>query len=371
VELQHNHLTISFPARPNRGPNAEPGQAREQPDSYQANYRHARACCQVRMNAVTLILAALSLAFAWSMGAHYTGAVMGMPYASRSIRLWPALITMSILTVIGAALASHGVQETVGLHIVDVRGITVPMLIVMEFGAFFLTTVYTYAKVPTSTIQILIFCIVGTAVAARVAVNWTTILHLVVTWVLAPPAALLLGFILTRLLDTLVPRARHSLAQQRTSVLSRLLVLVGVAASFVLGANDVSNAVGVWSSIHLTNLFVAGLLGGIAMAVGALTWGQRILHRVAFDIVKVDLAMASAAQLVQALVVFLAVTQGLFTSMNQALVGAMAGTGLARGRETVQTRTLVGILEGWVISPISGFTICFVLERALMLLGHG
>jgi PiT family inorganic phosphate transporter len=323
------------------------------------------------MNASTWILVVLSLAFAWSMGAHYTGAVMGMPYASRSIRLWPALTTMAILTVIGATIASHGVQKTVGLHIVKVDQVTVPMLIVMEFGAFFLTTIYTYAKVPTSTIQILIFCIVGTAVAAHAAVNWTTIWHLALTWVLAPPAAVLLGFTFTRLLDRFVPSAKESYTEQRGSILPSLLVLVGMAAAFVLGANDVSNAVGVWSAVNLTSLLVAGLLGGIAMAVGALSWGQRILHRVAFDIVKVDLAMASAAQFVQALVVFLAVTQGLFTSMNQALVGAMAGTGLARGRETVQTSTLIGIAKGWAISPISGFTLCFLLERLLRSLGHG
>ena len=323
------------------------------------------------MNTSTWILVILSLAFAWSMGAHYTGAVMGMPFASRSIRLWPALLSMSVLTIIGATLASHGVQETVGLHIVSASQVTVPMLIVMELGAFLLTTVYTYAKVPTSTIQILIFCIVGTAVAASADINWTTIWHLALIWVLAPPAACLLGFVFTRLLDRFVPSAEESYVEQRNSVLPGLLVLVGAGASFVLGANDVSNAVGVWSSVHVTSLLIAGLLGGIAMAVGALTWGQRILHRVAFDIVKVDLAMASAAQFVQALVVILAVTQGLFTSMNQALVGAMAGTGLARGRETVQTGTLIGIVKGWAISPISGFTLCFLLEHLLIAVGHG
>jgi inorganic phosphate transporter, PiT family len=328
------------------------------------------------VNASTLVLVVLSLAFAWSMGTHYTGAVMGMAYASKSIRVWPALVTMAAMTVIGATLASHGVQRTVGLYIVDVRPVTVQMLIVVELGAFLLTTAYTYVKVPTSTIQILIFCIVGTAVAAHVAVDWTTIWHLAVTWVLAPPSALALGFLLTRLLDVIAPgarapSAREPVAAQRGSFLPRLLVLVGVAAAFVLGANDVSNAVGVWASVHLTSLLVAGLLGGIAMGAGALTWGRRILRRVAFDIVTVDLAMASAAQLVQALVVLLAVTQGLFTSMNQALVGAMAGAGLARGRQTVQTGTVLRILKGWAISPVSGFGFCFLLERVLRALGAG
>ena len=298
------------------------------------------------MVAPVVLLVVLSLAFAWSMGAHYTGAVMGMPYASKSISLWPALLSLSLLTVVGATFASHGVQQTVGLDIVDASRVTAWMLVVIEFGAFLLTTVYTYFKVPTSTIQTLVFCIVGTALAHGTPINWTTVWHLAVTWVLAPPAAFVLGFAVTKLLDWLVPEARLADATRQVSLLPKLLVLVGLAASFVLGANDVSNAIGIWGSLHLTSLVVAGFGGGLFMAIGALTWGQRILNRVAFDIVKVDLAMASAAQFVQALVVILAVTQGLFTSMNQGLVGGMAGTGLARGQETVQTGTVFGILKG-------------------------
>jgi inorganic phosphate transporter, PiT family len=317
------------------------------------------------MTVAVAVLVILSLAFAWSMGAHYTGAVMGMPYASKSIRMWPALITLSILTVIGATFASHGVQQTVGLRIVDAAHVDARMLVIIELGAFLLTTVYTYYKVPTSTIQILVFCVVGTALSAGVTVHWATVGALALTWVLAPPVAMLLGFAFTRALDVLVPEARKPAVAQRLTVLPRLLVLVGMGAAFVLGANDVSNAVGVWSSIHLSTLLIAGLAGGVAMAVGALTWGQRILNRVAFDIVKVDLAMASAAQFVQALVVILAVSQGLFTSMNQALVGAMLGTGLARGRETVQTGTLLGILKGWAISPLTGGTLCYVLFKIM------
>jgi PiT family inorganic phosphate transporter len=37
--------------------------------------------------------------------------------------------------------------------------------------------------------------------------------------------------------------------------------------------------------------------------------------------------------------------------MNQALVGAMAGAGFARGRETVHLSTLLSILQGWVLGP--------------------
>ncbi|HEY7849217.1 MAG TPA: inorganic phosphate transporter, partial [Ktedonobacterales bacterium] len=152
--------------------------------------------------------------------------------------------------------------------------------------------------------------------------------------------------------------------------LPALLVAVGVFASFTLGANDVSNATGAFILAHLFSLTLAGLIGGVAMAVGALTWGRRILHTVAFDVVRMDLTMASAAQGVQALVVIVAATQGYFTSMNQALIGAMAGAGFARGRETVQRKQIIGILRGWAIGPLSGLTLAFALEWLARLLFH-
>ncbi len=362
----------------------------------------------------TVILFVVVVAFAWNLGVHYTGAVMGMPYAARAISLWPALILIGVMTILGATFASGRVETTVGLNIIDARFVTMQEAIVIVLAGGLLTLLYNYWKIPTSTIQILVFCIVGVGLAGAVPIHWPTIGALAIVWVVAPPVACALGFLFTHLLDLVVPPeaaripptaslaagaadpqtqgalrrlfvrafpgqalARYRLAEEaaqkdpprltrRARVALRvapgLLALIGVFASFVLGANDVSNATGAFILTHRFSLMVAGFIGGCAMALGALTWGRRILHTVAFDVVKMDLTMASAAQGVQALVVLVAVTQGFFTSMNQALIGAMAGTGLARGRQTVQRKQLIGILRGWLIGPFSGLTLAFALE---------
>ncbi len=378
--------------------------------------------------AANVILVIVVLAFAWNLGVHYTGAVMGMPHAARAVSLWPALILIAIAALLGATFASGGVQETVGLHIIDPSEVSKVDAIAIVAAAGGLTLFYNFAKVPTSTIQILVFSVVGVGLASGINIDWSTIGTLVIVWVIAPIAAALLGFVFTRLLDMAIPveatrvqvreevlvaataggppqsvaqlstqasdgrwsewfpnlvtplpantaaaaRASSRLPLQMTLFLLRwlpaLLLAVGVGASFVMGANDVSNATGALIMTDLFSLRVAGLLGGIAIAVGALTWGKRILQTVAFDVVHMDLTMASAAQGVQALVVLIAVTQGYFTSMNQALIGAMAGTGLARGSETVQRRQFIGILRGWAVGPISGLAIAFLLDRILSLI---
>ncbi len=319
----------------------------------------------IRVSGESIVLVAIVLAFAWSIGAHYTGACMGMPYGSGSIKLWPALGLMSVLALLGAAVASHGVETTVGVHIIEAKRVTVAAALVVVVAAFLLTTIYTARKIPTSTIQILVFSVVGMALGAHIRVHWGTILKLAVIWVMAPPVALGLGYLFTHGMDWAVGFKPES--QERTAgvlkTLGMILLAVGAAASFTMGANDVSNATGVFIMTHMYSLWTAGLIGGVGLMLGVLTWGKPLLQKVAFDIVHVDLSMASAAQLVQAVVVLLAVSLGFFTSMNQALVGAMTGAGLARGNASIEWKAILGIVKGWVIAPISGIAIAFLLAK--------
>jgi inorganic phosphate transporter, PiT family len=311
------------------------------------------------VSAADILLVIVALAFAWSMGAHYTGACMGMPHATGSIGLWPALWTMAPLTLIGATFFSHKVLENVGHNILVADRLGTAPAIAVIAAAFLLTTVFTQRRIPTSTIQILVFCIIGAGAAFGLAIRWRTIIELAALWVLAPFIAFALGYIFTKMFDAVPGFAQSGTA----GAIGRALVVVGGAASLTMGANDVSNATAVFLSTGFTGPFLAGLIGGIGLSVGVLTWGRPLLERVAFDIVKLDMAMATAAQFVQAIVVLTAVFFGYFISMNQALVGAMAGTGFARGRETIEMRVVYGILRGWIIGPAAGAAVGFVFAE--------
>lgn len=240
----------------------------------------------------TIVLILVAVGFAWNLGVHYTGAVMGMPYAARSIALWPALVLIAVLTILGATFASGGVEITVGQHIINDQFVTIPDAIVIILSAALLTMLYNYQKIPTSTIQILIFCVVGVGLAGHIPIYWATIGKLALVWVCAPFVAFGFGFLFTRLLDLMVPVefARSQIQAQTTETVKKpatswfarafpgvalaqsplsvsssttshltlfalrlfplLLVCVGIAASFVLGANDVANATAVFIVTH-------------------------------------------------------------------------------------------------------------------------
>ncbi len=307
---------------------------------------------------MTGLLVALALGFAWSMGAHYTGACMGMPHALGAVSARHALLLMAPLTFLGAAFASHDVARRVGHGLTDAP-LDVAAQTVVVGVAFALTALFNRLRIPTSTIQILVFTVAGVALATGSGVQWRTIASLAVVWAVAPLATFALGFLGTKLLTGALRQSDEK--SQRLDLLAAGLVAVGAAASFAMGANDVANASGPLVGAGVLGPFAAGAVGGAGLAVGVLTWGRPLLTRVAFEIVAVDRAMATAAQLVQAAVVLSAVAFGYFTSMNQALVGAMAGAGLARGRETVRRDTVVAILRGWIVGPGLGLGAGFFL----------
>lgn len=324
---------------------------------------------------MTVLLVVLAVGFAYSMGAHYTGACMGMPHALRAISARWALAVMAPLTLLGATVASHGVEHTVGHDLLAGAGLSVTGLVIVIGIAFGLTSAFNRLRIPTSTIQILVFTVAGAGMGAGLRVKWATIGTLAAIWASAPVAAAGLGYLLTRAMDLLpgvrvegvvtapaVPTAAsHGRAAGRW--LAGSLVGVGALASFAMGSNDVANATGSLVGAHTFSPLTAGFIGGLGLALGVLTWGRPLLERVAFDIVTVDRPMATAAQLVQAAVVLAAVACGFFTSMNQALVGAMTGTAAARGRHTVHAATLVGILRGWIIGPGAGVALAYCLTR--------
>ncbi|MGD1100396.1 MAG: inorganic phosphate transporter [Thermoplasmata archaeon] len=311
------------------------------------------------------LLVVVAFAFAFSIGAHYTGACMGMPYAAGAIRPWHALLLMAPLALAGAAFASGHVEATVGHGILGGGTIVLGVAFAIVVSALALTSIYNLVTVPTSTIQILVFATVGAGLAAGLPIQWGTIGSLVVLWAVAPFGAFALGFLFVRVADWYRPPLPSRDTAARQPGLGRNVVLglvgVGAAASFAMGANDVSNASGALIMTGLFGLFVAGIVGGLGIALGVLTWGRPLLQRVAFDLVELDPRMATASQLAQSTVILVSVAFGLFTSMNQALVGAMIGAGIARHRSTVLWKPIRSILLGWTAGPVSGAALGFGL----------
>ncbi len=143
------------------------------------------------------------------------------------------------------------------------------------------------------------------------------------------------------------------------------VAVLGSAAyvSYSLGANDVGNAIG-----PLLNRFpdagpYLAVLGGVAMATGALTFGERVTKTVGKSITPLDYAGALAAQLSAAVGVHFFSILGIPVSTSQAVVGAVIGVGLTKGAQAVSTRKISTILIGWVVTPACAAVFAAVVYR--------
>jgi len=299
------------------------------------------------------------LFFGWTIGSHYTGATMGMAYGSGVIKSpLTATILIAVCVVLGATFESHNVVKTVGTGIIRGEDMTPLGAMVMMFTAALVTAANTWMKWPVSTSQLACFSVVGAALAMGAPVFWkTTIVFLCVTWVGTPILSAILGFVFTHL-TTVLMKGR---SEKANKLLGYALLLACCYAAYTLGCNNTGNAVGVFFGLKLMTPMKAGFIGGIVMAIGALTWGRPILEKVGKGIVKLDLSMGVGAKVAQSLTAHTAAFLGYPTSMNQALIGGVAGAGGARGLKTIDLKAMKEIVISWFLTPVVAGVVSFVL----------
>lgn len=312
------------------------------------------------MDNILLIGMVLSgLFFGWTIGSHYTGATMGMAYGTGVIKS-PLVATslIAFFVILGATFESHNVVKTVGTGIIRGQDMTSLGAMTMMLTAALVTAANTWMKWPVSTSQLACFSVVGSALAMGVQVFWTTtIVFLFVTWIGTPIVSALLGFIFTKLTDKVM--ANRSNASNKA--LRYALMAACCYAAYTLGANNTGNAVGVFFGLKLMTPMKAGFVGGIVMAIGALTWGRPILEKVGKGIVQLDLNMGVGAKVAQSITAHTAAFLGYPTSMNQALIGGVAGAGGARGIKTLDLKAMKEIVFSWFFTPVVAGIVSFIL----------
>lgn len=300
------------------------------------------------------------LFFGWTIGSHYTGAVMGTAYGAKILNIRTATILIAISALLGATFQSHEVIKTVGTGVVPTEYITPFRAMVMMLTAALVTAVNTWLKLPISTAQLAVFSVVGVGLAINAPIAWEkTILPLAITWVATPISGLILGFIATKIVGMLTAKTLETLKKY-------ILIITCCYASFTLGANNSGLAVSVlYGSGTVNSLMLAGFIGGIVVGIGALTWGRPLLEKVGLHIVQLEINSAIGAQFGQATTVYIAALLGYPTSMNQAIVGGIAGAGLARGVKYIKLKAIKEIVVNWFISLIVSGSVSFGLYTVL------
>ncbi len=300
----------------------------------------------------------------WGLGANDAGNVFGSAVGSGMVRWRTAAGLLAVFVLLGALLGGrHGLETYAGLS-----GTGLAAAFRAALGAGVAILVMTALRLPVSTSQAVVGAILGAALARGGPVDLSTLRKVVACWVTAPVGAAVGAGLLYPALARVV-RAAHPHFLFYDRMMRALLLFAGIYGAYALGANNVANATGMFYRTGAFGpagdraAFLALLVGGASIGLGALTFSRRVMSTVGARIVEFDAFSAFIVIVATAGTVHAYAWIGVPVSTSQAAVGAVCGVGLVKGLRTVRGRMLAAIALGWAATPALGLGATYALVR--------
>ncbi len=139
-------------------------------------------------------------------------------------------------------------------------------------------------------------------------------------------------------------------------------VISGVVLGWGLGANDAANVFGTGVATGAVRYRTAVLLTALFVLIGAVLEGSKTMDVVG-KMTSLNLNTAFIASLSAGITVIILTLLKLPVSTSQAIMGAIIGTGLCAGKPIEWDKFFGKVLPAWVLTPIGGAVIGFLLYR--------
>ena len=335
------------------------------------------------MDIAALLFLSSGLFLGWSLGANDAANVFGTAVGTRMIRFSTAAMICGLFVILGAVISGAGATQTLG-RLGAVNALAGSFMAALS--AALAVYAMTKAGLPVSTTQAIVGAIIGWNLFSGTTTDSHTLTTILATWVLCPVLAAGIAVGLFKLVTLVLRVVKPHLL--RTDAYTRAgLVIAGAFGAYSLGANNIANVMGVFlPSAPFTDFNILGLttfssaqqlflIGALAIAVGVLTYSERVMLTVGGGLMPLSPVAAWVAVMAHSLVLFAFASQGLErlladlglptiplvpVSSSQAVVGAVLGIGLIKGGRTINWRVLGGIGAGWVATPILAGLVCFI-----------
>ena len=294
-----------------------------------------------------------SLMLGWSLGANDSANIFGPPVASRLVSYWKAVVVTAVFVVIGAVTGGAAGLETIGS--LSHSNITESALSVL--GGAISVIIMTILGLPVSTSQAVVGGILGIGILKN-SVNWGVLVKILICWVTTPIGALGVGYVMYKAIAPLFSKIKSITLQDRILIIATWIV--GAYGAYSLGANNVANVTGAFVG-NLLTVEQAALIGGLAIASGALTYSKKVMMTVGKHIIELDHFSSLISIFAEALTVWIYALIGVPVSTSQAIVGGVLGAGLARGTNLANPKMLYRIFFGWIGTPTIAGLISFTL----------
>lgn len=252
----------------------------------------------------------------------------------------------------------HKVAETIGKGIIDKDLVTPAVVFGALVGAMFWNVVTWLKGIPSSSSHALIGGIVGAGVAhaGLTGIQWTGLNKTVLAIFLSPMLGMVLAMLVMLLSSWALKRATARGAERSF----RFMHLFSSAAySLSHGLNDAQKTMGIITVL----LYSTGYLSGefhvphwvaigcyIAIALGTLSGGWKIIETMGSRITKLSHHQGFAASTGGSIMVFTASLLGIPVSTTHTITGSIIGAGAARRASAVRWGVAGNVVVAWFIT---------------------
>jgi len=338
--------------------------------------------------AVTAVV--IVLIFDYTNGFHDAANIVASIIASRAMTPVQAILIVATFEFLGPLLGGTAVANTIGKFI-SLEGVapvlSLQILVCGLFGAIAWNLLTWWKGIPSSSSHALVGGLIGAVVVSVGAdhVAWgfrelaeghiTGIVKVLAALILSPLIGFWAGFLLHRLMLGLLRGARPIINRNLRG--AQYFTAAGLAFSH--GANDAQKSMGILTLVLVLGGFIdkfevpfwVMLACAIAMTLGILSGGWRIVRTLGFAIYKVRPLHALDSQLTSAVVIFTASAIGAPVSTTHVVATSIMGIGASERPKAVRWAKAREIATTWVITiPGAAFVsvACYLLLHTLLAL---
>lgn len=252
----------------------------------------------------------------------------------------------------------HKVAETIGAGLIDKQLVTPGVVFGALAGAMFWNLATWLKGIPSSSSHALVGGLVGAGVAhaGMTGIQWSGLNKTLIAIVLSP----MLGMILSMLVMLVTSWLFRNASARSADRNFRYLHLASSAAYSVShGLNDAQKTMGVitvllYSTGNLTGTFAVphwvAIACYIAMALGTLTGGWKIIETMGSRITKLSQHQGFSASTGGSIILFAASVMGIPVSTTHTITGCVIGAGTARRTSAVRWGVAQNVIIAWIIT---------------------
>jgi PiT family inorganic phosphate transporter len=323
-----------------------------------------------------LALIVIALIFDFINGFHDAANSIATIVSTRVLTPGQAVLWAAAFNFLAAFGFGTAVATTIGRGMIDLAVVTSAVIFSGLMGAILWDLITWYVGLPTSSSHALVGGYAGAAIAkagvgSLIASGWTmTLIFIVLAPLMGMLIALLLSFVTLWMFRGFAPRRVDSWFR-------RLQLLSAALYSLGHGTNDAQKTMGIIAGALFTGGYLPAftipfwviISAHLAIALGTMSGGWRIVNTMGTKITKLQPFGGFAAETSGAITLFAASSLGVPVSTTHTITGAIIGVGAIKRLSAVRWGVAQQIVWAWILTIPASAAIAALTYRLLTVFG--